>query len=445
MFKKGTIVSILTVALMILVIGVATAEDLKPIVFTVEGAFFIAGEADQAIADAKEQLESDALSADKVKDAKGRIHNMELMQAFMNKAGYTLVGEDWGWAEQLQQKQTAAFLAGTGPDLMIGETQMPGYAQSGYLEPFPEWLADKVKEKVVLGAYKPMMVDGKIYGIATYPGVNVLFWNKDLLRKAGLDPDKAPETWAELLSNANKITEAGNREFWGGGTYAGPNFGGSLRVGPFMKMTGGGFVDKDNNIIFDHPGNVQALEYIRKLDKNVPPGLAAAPGEGGFWDALMQGRIAYAVDGPWRYPQAETLGLDFGYSTLPVPEDGNPANVTIGAAFYGIPTYSDNKEGAWKFIEALIDPEVQENVKESQLRPPVLKSFGDDPEFQKTYIYTFYKSLASGDVSGLPTYNKSSAKVWDVFHQAMSKAVVTNMSIEQILEKAQSQAEAIQE
>jgi multiple sugar transport system substrate-binding protein len=40
--------------------------------------------------------------------------------------------------------------------------------------------------------------DGRLYGVPLYADVSALFWNKDLFRQAGLDPEKPPTSLAEI-------------------------------------------------------------------------------------------------------------------------------------------------------------------------------------------------------------------------------------------------------
>lgn len=398
------------------------------------------GTIDQIDSALQAKIKDGGTSASQIAHDKWKLTYLDTLAKVTAEKGVTWTGLNWGWAEQLTQKEVNAFLAGTGPDVIIGETQMPGFAFHGYLKPFPKWLADEVRSKLVPGAYHPMEVNGKIYGIATYTGVDALYWNKKLLRKAGLDPNVAPKTWAEWLKMSQAVTKAGKGAFYGGGTYAGPNFGGSLRVAPFMKMAGGGFIDKKGRAEFDSPGNVKALTFMHELAKNSPAGAAAGPSEGGWWDAFQQGKIAYVVDGPWRYQIGKQLGMDLGYSTLPVPAGGKPADVTIGAVFYGVPSYAKHPDAAFKFIESLFDKRVQDLIVANKARPPALKVYQNDKKFMSSYMATFYKAL-EGNVTGLRTYpGKQSAKIWDVFHQAMTQAIITNGNINEILAKAQAQA-----
>src|SRR5690348_8440435 len=47
---------------------------------------------------------------------------------------------------------------------------------------------------------------GKMYGAPTWTDARALYYNKDLLEKAGLDPAKPPATWADIEAAAAKLT-----------------------------------------------------------------------------------------------------------------------------------------------------------------------------------------------------------------------------------------------
>jgi multiple sugar transport system substrate-binding protein len=57
---------------------------------------------------------------------------------------------------------------------------------------------------VKLGTYQD-----RIYGLPLSVETSVFAWNKDLYKKAGLDPEKAPASWDEITANAEKI-----RKLW---------------------------------------------------------------------------------------------------------------------------------------------------------------------------------------------------------------------------------------
>src|SRR3712207_6500991 len=49
--------------------------------------------------------------------------------------------------------------------------------------------------------------EGKTWGVPFQRSTIVLYWNKDLFKEAGLDPEKAPENWQEQVAFAEKLTK----------------------------------------------------------------------------------------------------------------------------------------------------------------------------------------------------------------------------------------------
>src|SRR5262252_9852954 len=48
---------------------------------------------------------------------------------------------------------------------------------------------------------------GKTWGVPFQRSTIVLYWNKDLFKEAGLDPDRPPANWTEMLEFAKKLTK----------------------------------------------------------------------------------------------------------------------------------------------------------------------------------------------------------------------------------------------
>jgi sn-glycerol 3-phosphate transport system substrate-binding protein len=59
---------------------------------------------------------------------------------------------------------------------------------------------------------------GKVWGVPFQRSTVVLYWNKELFKEAGLDPNKPPANWSEMLAYAQKLTKrdaSGNTTQWG--------------------------------------------------------------------------------------------------------------------------------------------------------------------------------------------------------------------------------------
>ena len=83
--------------------------------------------------------------------------------------------------------------------------------------PFDD-LVSTYEDKAWLYSFYPTLMengvtDGKVWGIPFQRSTIVMYYNKDLFRKAGLNPNNPPETWSELVSHGKKIKN--NTNSWG--------------------------------------------------------------------------------------------------------------------------------------------------------------------------------------------------------------------------------------
>ena len=108
-------------------------------------------------------------------------------------------------------KIAQAIASGEVPDLMgMDLIYGPQFEAAGQLVD----ITDKVKDwpelkTAVQGHMAVSTYDGRLYGVPLYADVSALFYNKDLFRKAGLDPEKPPTSLAEIREYADKITALG--------------------------------------------------------------------------------------------------------------------------------------------------------------------------------------------------------------------------------------------
>ena len=73
-------------------------------------------------------------------------------------------------------------------------------------------------QRIYPGFMQNSQTGGKTWGIPFQRSTIVMYWNKDLFKQAGLNPDKAPATWAEMTEYAKKLTKTdagGNVSQWG--------------------------------------------------------------------------------------------------------------------------------------------------------------------------------------------------------------------------------------
>jgi multiple sugar transport system substrate-binding protein len=109
------------------------------------------------------------------------------------------------------QKFTTAVANGNGPDVAsINLIDLPYYSAA-------HALTNVTSMAHSLGYYKDLSpahlqlatYNGQLYALPFSGDASVLYYNTDLFKKAGLNPDDPPKTWAQMLADAKKITALG--------------------------------------------------------------------------------------------------------------------------------------------------------------------------------------------------------------------------------------------
>ena len=173
-----------------------------------------------------------------------------------------VVNVNQGGYNEIQQKMLAALAAGSPTYVvtMIDYKNVPFYANSGVLEPISDWASAEDMADFIPGLLADLTLDGKVYALPMNRSTQGLYYNKDLFREAGLDPDKPPETWDEVRQYGAAIAALGD-DF--SGIYGTGNM--QWYFEPFVYEFGGSFSDADCNFTFNDEYGVAAATYLSDL------------------------------------------------------------------------------------------------------------------------------------------------------------------------------------
>lgn len=374
-----------------------------------------------------------------------------LVDTFMKENPDIIVRfENHGWDEELRQNLTNAMLAGTGPDIIVGEGFFKNMAALDALIPLDDSIAD-LKENAIPGTYQGAELNGKIYGLASFTSVFGFERNCEVIEKAGLDCATPPATWDELLDQAAKITAAGNGQYFGY-TLQGPAgfaMGAPFRINVFLLQSGSSLSRPDEATgldypYFNDPKAVPVYQFLRELAKSTPPGLLFEADEAKVYTQLYQGVSAYQMAGGWHVNWAKESGCaDCQYSSIPLPSGGEPATMAVANVIYGVMKTSKNPEAAIKWIRFTQRDDVQAQVFTANGRLPTtrtaLEAFrpNADPA-TAAYIDTL---LNSTNIKAMPQWTKNPQKVWQVYNDFLTKLFTTDQPIEGLMDEAQRAAE----
>jgi len=109
-------------------------------------------------------------------------------------------------------KAMTAAKAGNAPDIAILlSTDMFTLIDNDLIEPY-DAIATSDSDKAWIKAFYPAFMEnsqagGHTWGIPFQRSTIVQYWNKDAFKAAGLDPDKPPKSWDEMVATAEKLTK----------------------------------------------------------------------------------------------------------------------------------------------------------------------------------------------------------------------------------------------
>jgi multiple sugar transport system substrate-binding protein len=260
----------------------------------------------------------------------------EVVKAYNAKGGDTVELTEVPFAE-LVQKYATAIAGGQAPDaLSLDLIYTPAFAAAGQLEDLTDW----AKALPYFNALAPAHVklgtyEDRIYGLPLSVETSIFAWNKDLYRKAGLDPEKAPATWEEITANAEKIRALGGDTY--GFYFSGGGCGGCMifTFTPLVWGAGADILSEDGKTAtLDTPEMRKAVGYYRNLvaKDTVPAGSASDNGVNFL--SITNGKIGQQSLGAFAIGTLVTQHpeIDFGVTLIP-GVDGNPSSFAGGDNF----------------------------------------------------------------------------------------------------------------
>ena len=229
--------------------------------------------------------------------------------------------------------------------------------------PFDGFLKSAEDQAWVKGFYPAFMANsqtgGKTWGIPFQRSTIVMYWNKEMFKEAGLDPDHAPQTWDEMLHAAQKLTKrdaSGNTSQWGVQI---PSSGFPYWLFQALATENGAELMNaaGTATYFDKPAVVEALQFFTDLGRKykvMPPGVVE-------WGTTPKDFFERKVAMIWTTTGNLTnvknnAKFDFGVAMLPAKKRrGSP---TGGGNFYVFKKASaDQQAAAYKFVKWMTAPE----------------------------------------------------------------------------------------
>jgi multiple sugar transport system substrate-binding protein len=333
---------------------------------------------------------------------------------------------------------TSAFLLGESPyDLVnMDVVWTPKFAAAGWLMD----LSDRVTSQD-LSRFSPVDVegsryDGKLYRLPMRSDVGLLYYRKDLLDEAGLQP---PETFDDLMKASKTLQQQGKVPWgyvWQGRQYEGA-------VAMFVEVLkgfGGYWINpKTEEIGLDQPEAVQAINFLKStMSEGVsPPGVTTYVEED-TRRFFQGGQAAFLRSWPyvWTLANAEDSKLKGKVGIQPmVHAPGQESGACLGGWGLGISKSTAHAQEAWKAVQFFSSVEPLRDFILKEGYTPSIRQFFNDPAIVAKYNhFPAMREVVDNAVLRPPIAQYAQAS--DILQRYLSAALTNRMSPEDAMQRA---------
>ncbi|WP_169946548.1 extracellular solute-binding protein [Microbispora sp. H11081] len=254
---------------------------------------------------------------------------VRLLDTCGSQAGVTVERAGYDTTD-LTNKALLAAQQGNSPDVLIVDNPVVStLAEAGVLTTTEE-------SKLDVSALSPNLLaagqaGGKTYGVPIGANTLALYYNKEVLEKAGVDAAGVTD-WASLTAALEKVKAAGKKgiTFSAIGTEEG-----SFQFLPWFWGSGA------NLMKLDSAEGVSAVAlWADWLKKGLAPNSVINNTQTTSWQEFATGDFAFAENGTWQLANAKKTGFDYGI--IPIPgKGGGTAPAPTGGEFVSIPVQQD--------------------------------------------------------------------------------------------------------
>lgn len=255
------------------------------------------------------------------------------------------------------QKVQTMIAGGSPPDLFNGgDVQIPNYVAKKFVLDLKPYIQ---REKYDLSGFYPQIIDnltynGELVGLTDNYDTQVMYYNTDIFKKAGVAEPTSNWTWDDFVSAARKLTSgSGSAKIYGSvyDNWFAPVY------DQIWADGGDPFPANGTKCGFDSPQAIKAFTQIQDLYKQ---GLSPSPSAfsaNGTEQQFLSGKIGMLIgNGRWSAYTFKDV-TKFGWKVAPLPKgDAGRANF-FHISMFAIPRTSKNPEAAWAFLKYMVSEE----------------------------------------------------------------------------------------
>lgn len=355
----------------------------------------------------------------------GIIENYNASNTINAQVEFVFIAQTQG--SQADEKLLTAVAGGTPPAAYYADRfTVPQFAFQGFFTDITDFAesAGVTKDLYFDFAWEETIYKDRIFALSFDTDTRALWYNKDILTEAGLDPEAPPQNLDELKQMAEALTVIGD-----GGQITRFGFN-PLYDQAWLYTWGfafkGEFQDPATKMItFSHPNNIQAMEFVKEwVDeigvKELDAMSAACAGGAcnGPNDWFWTGQFATTCSGNWKVAQAKAFKPDTNYGVVPLPGPEGPAPFASWAGGWSwcVPMGYADVASAFDAVSYFCGPEGQLKYNKDTYHIPTIKTAAEDPFFRDDPLHAVFMDLLPVSHARPPI--PFGSKLWDLQFRA---------------------------
>ncbi len=236
---------------------------------------------------------------------------------------------------EVVQKYSLAASTGSGPDIVSTEIgTMATFTPTNWYQNITSLVNSLPYRKYLSPAHLGQATyDGEIKGIPFTADVSVLYWNKTLFSKAGLNPNDPPANWAQIAADATKIRTLGGNTYgyFFSGACAGCM---AFTMLPYVWAQGGNILKENSPVgtptLYPNNALLSTLTFYRQLWASgaVAPTAKTENGTNQF-GLFFNGTIGMFVQGTYPFSILKTQYPKVKFGVELVPSMNGQAHASV--------------------------------------------------------------------------------------------------------------------
>ncbi|MEV6106099.1 extracellular solute-binding protein [Streptomyces sp. NPDC051940] len=327
--------------------------------------------------------------------------------------------------------------AGTPPDLaQIGA--YADYASQGLLYSADDVLSIPTQANFIPSIAEAGEVSRIPYGLPFVSSSRLLFFNKKLFREAGLETEKGPQSWSDILNAAKKLKANGVKTPFGLPLGSEEAQAESLL---WMLGNGGGYTDSTGSYSLNSGENVETFEWIQKnlTGEGLATTNAKSTDRQEVFDGFLKNDVGMFFGHPTLIKDTEAEGIEVGIADR-LPGRTGPAQSTMGVVDWMMAFKANgNREPIGQFLDFVFsDKQVTDFAQRYDLLPTTVTG-ASRLRAERPELTRFITQLESAVF--YPAEKTSWAAVSAMVKQRIGKAAMPGGNAQGILDDLQDLAD----